>query len=81
MFLDLWKDRRINCGVYVLRSLPLASLDIMSRKRESKYRNEKKFPFLDSAMVTELMSTTLPFAFHFVSLRFVPMVSLFCSLC
>ena len=47
----------------------------MSRERESKYRNEKKFPFLDCVMATELMSTPLPFAFCFVSLRFVRVVS------
>jgi len=41
----------------------------MSGERESKYRNEKKFPFLDCAMATELMSTNLPFAFRFVSFR------------
>ena len=35
---------------------------------ESKYRNEKKFPFLDFEMAIELMSTALPFAFSF---RFV----------
>ena len=40
----------------------------MSRERERKYRNEKKFPFLDCAMATELMSTALLFAFCFVSL-------------
>ena len=38
----------------------------MSRERESKYPNKKKFPFLDCVMATELMSTALPFAIRFV---------------
>ena len=40
----------------------------MSPERESKYRNEKKFPSVDCVMAIELMSTALPFAFLF---RFV----------
>ena len=38
----------------------------MSRENESKYR-KKKFPLLSCAMVIELMSTTILFAFPFVS--------------
>lgn len=58
-------------GVSVLLSLPLASLvsslGIMSCERERKYRKDK-FPFLDCAMVTELICTALLFEFRSVSL-------------
>ena len=51
----------------------------MSCERENKYWNEKKFHFLDYAMVTELMSTA--YSSNFVSFRFGRVVSLFCNLC